>query len=135
MKAQRPLLAGLLLTALLALTGCAGHTGDEHKAATPDTPAQTCAKLVGYWAEQALLHGKWAGLDWAQKGMSTAQAKIHDDIVRAARDEEQRHGTDAARKLIVRQAETRCAAENGATCCAEHAPSPTPAQATRPPGT
>ncbi|MFI9718836.1 hypothetical protein ACIHFE_04150 [Streptomyces sp. NPDC052396] len=135
MKAQHPLGAGLLLTALLTLTGCSHSAAGDQEAATPEPPARACAKLVGYWAEQALVHGKWAGLDWAQKGMSTAQAHIHDDIVQAARAEEQRHGTDAARKLIIRQSAERCAAENGATCCAEHAPSPTPPPATRPPGT
>ncbi|MFI1795874.1 hypothetical protein ACH427_00750 [Streptomyces sp. NPDC020379] len=108
----------LLLTTALA-TGCSDTHG-EGAAGHTDPPVQVCAKLITYWAGQDLTGGHWAGLDWEQKGLSNDQYVIYDDIVRAARTEQQRHGTDAARKLIERQAQQRCAAADGATHSSEN---------------
>ncbi len=84
-----------------------------------------CADLISYWAEQDLAGSRWAGLDWEQKGLSNQQYEIYDDIVHAARAERRRHGTPAAKALIKRLAERRCAAANGATHSSENWRPPT----------
>lgn len=108
-----------------ALTGCGGSghgpaPGPESPSARPASPVRLCVHLISYWAEQDLTGGRWAGLDWEQKGLSNQQYEIYDAIVRAARTEWTHHGARAARKLIARQAEARCAAEHGATHSSEN---------------
>ncbi|MCQ8188932.1 hypothetical protein [Streptomyces rugosispiralis] len=89
------------------------------------SPVRLCADLISYWAEQDLAGSQWAGLDWEQKGLSNEQYEIYDDIVRAARTERRRHATPAAKALIKRLAERRCAAANGATHSSENWRPPT----------
>ncbi|MGV9853098.1 hypothetical protein ACWDWU_30660 [Streptomyces sp. NPDC003442] len=89
------------------------------------SPVRLCADLISYWAEQDLAGSQWAGLDWEQKGLSNEQYEIYDDIVQAARAERKRHGTPAAKALIKRLAERRCAAANGATHSSENWRPPT----------
>ncbi|EXU68806.1 membrane protein [Streptomyces sp. PRh5] len=95
--------------------------------ATPraTSPVRLCADLISYWAEQDLADSQWAGLDWEQKGLSNQQYEIYDDIVQDARAERRRHGTPAAKALIKRLAERRCAAANGATHSSENWRPPT----------
>ncbi|MBO3678260.1 hypothetical protein [Streptomyces sp. NEAU-YJ-81] len=124
----------------MTLTGCGGSgsgssdgsrgSGDSAPSAsgpgpnspTPQAPSpvRLCADLISYWAEQDLAGSRWAGLDWEQKGLSNQQYEIYDDIVHAARAERRRHGTPAAKALIKRLAERRCAATNGATHSSEN---------------
>ncbi|AEM86446.1 hypothetical protein [Streptomyces violaceusniger] len=126
---------GCALALAVTLTGCggsgSGDSGGSHgsgasspSASAPGpnsptsqapSPVRLCADLISYWAEQDLAGSRWAGLDWAQKGLSNQQYEIYDDIVHAARAERRRHGTPAAKALIKRLAERRCAAANGAT--------------------
>ncbi|AGP58683.1 hypothetical protein [Streptomyces rapamycinicus] len=112
-------------------SGGSGNSGDSRNApaSTPAShgptpraasPVRLCADLISYWAEQDLAGSQWAGLDWEQKGLSNEQYEIYDDIVRAARTERKRHGTPAAKALIKRLAERRCAAANGATHSSEN---------------
>ncbi|MET7765021.1 hypothetical protein [Streptomyces sp. NPDC005336] len=108
-----------------AVTGCGGSgagpgPGPESPSPQPSSPVRLCVDLISYWAEQDLIGGRWAGLDWEQKGLSNQQYEIYDAIVRAARAERKRHGTEAARELIARRSEARCAAENGATRSSEN---------------
>ncbi|MFE2183991.1 hypothetical protein [Streptomyces sp. NPDC059455] len=113
------------------------HSSSESRSAPASTPAphgptpqatspvRLCADLISYWAEQDLAGSQWAGLDWEQKGLSNEQYEIYDDIVQAARAERKRHGTPAAKELIKRLAERRCAAANGATHSSENWRPPT----------
>ncbi|KJY41108.1 hypothetical protein VR41_13980 [Streptomyces sp. NRRL B-1568] len=105
--------AAALLTAVNTLAGC-GHSA-AGPAQHTDSPVQLCTNLVSYWADQTITGGKWAGLDWEQKGLSNAQYELYDDIVKAARAEQGRHGTAAARTLIQRQSAQRCKDTDGAT--------------------
>ncbi|MFJ2198927.1 hypothetical protein [Streptomyces violaceusniger] len=129
----------------MTLTGCGGSgsgssddsrgSGDSAPSAsrpgpnspTPraPSPVRLCADLISYWAEQDLAGSRWAGLDWEQKGLSNQQYEIYDDIAHAARAERRRHGTPAAKALIKRLAERRCAAANGATHSSENWRPPT----------
>ncbi|MFE3492367.1 hypothetical protein [Streptomyces sp. NPDC059175] len=88
--------------------------------AHPSAPADVCTALVSYWAREALTGGKYAGLDWEQKGLSNEQLVIHDDVLAAGRVEERRRGRPAALRLIDDQARKRCASANGATGSSEN---------------
>ncbi|MEU1942465.1 hypothetical protein ABZ554_08490 [Streptomyces sp. NPDC020125] len=136
---------GCVLVLAVTLTGCGGSgsgssdnsrgSGGSSPSAprpgpnspTPQAPSpvRLCADLISYWAEQDLAGSRWAGLDWEQKGLSNQQYEIYDDIVHAARTERRRHGTPAAKALIKRLAERRCAAANGATHSSENWRPPT----------
>ncbi|WP_413100602.1 hypothetical protein [Streptomyces sp. Inha503] len=137
---------GCVLVLAVTLAGCGGsgsgpsddshNSGDSRNAPasapaphspTPRaaSPVRLCADLTSYWAEQDLAGSHWAGLDWEQKGLSNEQYEIYDDIVRAARTERKRHGTPAAKALIKRLAERRCAAADGATHSSENWRPPT----------
>ncbi|MEV5771830.1 hypothetical protein AB0L49_11320 [Streptomyces antimycoticus] len=138
---------GCALVLAVTLTGCGGSgsggsddsrgSGDSSASAsgpgpgpnspTPQVPSpvRLCTDLISYWAEQDLAGSRWAGLDWEQKGLSNQQYEIYDDIVHAARAERRRHGTPAAKALINRLAERRCAAANGATHSSENWRPPT----------
>ncbi|MEV4439639.1 hypothetical protein AB0K09_11565 [Streptomyces sp. NPDC049577] len=141
MKAARtratPALTGCLTAGCLALgwlatgwllAGCsdtpAGHraTATTTVLTTPSPAPQVkvCTDLITYWAEQELTGGTWAGLDWEQKGLSNAQYEIYDDVVHAARAEQQAHGTDAALRTIRQQTAQRCTAADGATHSSEN---------------
>ncbi|WKX69762.1 hypothetical protein [Streptomyces sp. XD-27] len=114
---------GCLLLTAAALAGCGGSrtdAGDHGPTPEPSSPAEVCAALISYWAQEALTDGRWAGLDWEQKGLSNQQLVLHDQIVAAARAERRRHGLEAAKELVKRQAKRRCAAERGATGSSEN---------------
>ncbi|MFF3766719.1 hypothetical protein ACFYYR_21895 [Streptomyces sp. NPDC001922] len=126
--------------ALLPLSGCSGssstvpHTSPgphvspgphadasrdpaEPSLTSADSPrphrtsaAELCTVLVRHWAGVMLVNGRGAGLDWEQKGLSTAQRDILDEVVAAARAERSRRGTAAARDLIDRRTRRLCAA-------------------------
>ncbi|WP_449478756.1 hypothetical protein [Streptomyces abikoensis] len=118
--------AGASLLAAAVLAGCGGPAaGPAPRSPSPASPVQLCTTLISYWAEQDLTGGKWAGLDWEQKGLSNEQYALYGDIVQAARDEQRRHGTDAALALIRRQSAQRCRAANGATGSSENWRPPT----------
>ncbi|WP_369238137.1 hypothetical protein AB5J56_33340 [Streptomyces sp. R21] len=121
----RALAAGALAVTLGA--GCsAGSTSGQATPSPDDTsPVAACTKLISYWAEQTLTGGKWAGLDWEQKGLSNQQYEIMDLIIKNARAEQKRHGLPSAKKLIDRQAKQRCTEENGATWSSENWRPPT----------
>ncbi|MFI0766772.1 hypothetical protein ACH4TQ_18170 [Streptomyces sp. NPDC021218] len=136
---------GCALVLAVTLTGCGGSgSGDSDNSRGPagsspsasrpgpnsptpqaPSPVRMCSDLISYWAEQDLAGSRWAGLDWEQKGLSNQQYEIYDDIVHAARAERRRHGTPAAKALIKRLAERRCAAANGATHSSENWRPPT----------
>ncbi|MFF7020451.1 hypothetical protein ACFY97_05470 [Streptomyces klenkii] len=114
-----------LLTATL-LSGCGGSAaGPAPQSPEPASPVQLCTKLISYWAEQDLTGGKWAGLDWEQKGLSNEQYELYSDIVQAARAEQRQHGTDAALTWLRRRSAERCKATNGATGSSENWRPPT----------
>ncbi len=136
---------GCALVLAVTLTGCGGSGsggsdnsrgpgGSSPSASRPGpnspvpqapSPVRLCADLISYWAEQDLAGSRWAGLDWEQKGLSNQQYEIYDAIVHAARAERRGHGTPAAKALIKRLAEHRCAAANGATHSSENWRPPT----------
>ncbi|MEU0930066.1 hypothetical protein [Streptomyces malaysiensis] len=105
--------------------GSAPHRRPSSPAPRTPSPVRMCADLISYWAEQDLAGSRWAGLDWEQKGLSNEQYEIYDEIVQAARTERRRHGAPAAKALIKRLAERRCAAANGATHSSENWRPPT----------
>ncbi|GAA1586888.1 hypothetical protein [Streptomyces globosus] len=96
-------------------------------APSPSSPAEICSTLVSYWAKEALTGGRWAGLDWEQKGLSNAQFAIHEDAVAAGRAVERTHGRDKALEAVDRVVAERCAAEGGATGSSENRRAPSPA--------
>ncbi|MET7702616.1 hypothetical protein [Streptomyces sp. NPDC005485] len=121
----RALAAGALAVTLGA--GCSSGTTTGHATPAPDdtSAVSACTKLIAYWAEQTLTGGKWAGLDWEQKGLSNQQYEIMDAIIKNARAEQKRHGPASAKTLIDRQAKQRCTEEKGATRSSENWRPPT----------
>lgn len=120
-------LAAAVLAAALG-AGCSSGTPSAHGSTpSPDdtSPVSACTKLISYWAKETITGGKWAGLDWEQKGLSNQQYEIMDTIVKNARTEQQRHGLGSAKKLIDRQSKQRCTEENGATWSSENWRPPT----------
>ncbi len=121
-------MCALLVT--IAAAGCTRSPYVERPAAsTPaprlSSPADVCTSLVSYWAKETLKGGKWAGIDWEQKGLSNEQYVIHEELVAAGRAEEKRQGRGAALALIDRQARQKCTARNGATGSSENWRPPT----------
>ncbi|MFF4851444.1 hypothetical protein [Streptomyces sp. NPDC001194] len=119
------------LLAALALSGCSISAPPAPRTtptpvSSPSSPAQICTSLVSYWAKEALKGGKWAGLDWEQKGMSNDQYKIHEEVVAAGRTEERTAGLDKALELADRLTARRCAEQNGATWSSENWRPPSP---------
>ncbi|MDJ0461690.1 hypothetical protein [Streptomyces sp. H27-C3] len=116
---------GCTLALLVALTGCGGTgtseiTPSDSPAPRRTTPAEVCASLVSYWAKEALRGGKWAGIDWEQKGFSNDQYELHEQILAAARAEQRKRGAAAAEALIGRESQARCEAAKGATGSSEN---------------
>ncbi|MEN8653369.1 hypothetical protein ABCR94_22910 [Streptomyces sp. 21So2-11] len=116
---------GCTLVLLAAMTGCTGSdtsgiTPSDSPAPRRTTPGGLCTSLVSYWAKEALRGGKWAGLDWEQKGLSNEQYEIHEQILAAARSEQEKRGTAAAEALISRESAARCEAAKGATGSSEN---------------
>ncbi|MFJ2646864.1 hypothetical protein ACIO1C_09090 [Streptomyces sp. NPDC087420] len=107
------------LTLAAVLTGCADDRGDADgrptaPAASRPAPRTTaagdlCARLVTHWARVVLDGGAQAGLDYQAMGLSGGQYDILRAVVDAARAEEKAHGPAAAGRLIVQQADRRCA--------------------------
>ncbi|MFG2191052.1 hypothetical protein [Streptomyces sp. NPDC048639] len=91
----------MLLTAA-PLTGCTGSGPGSGAANSPapqsTSPQELCITIVGYWADVMLRDGRGAGLDWEQKGLSTVQRDILDEVVAAA-------------KAMDRQVRQRCLAD------------------------
>nr|WP_239150623.1 hypothetical protein [Streptomyces sp. SID13588] len=107
------------------MSGCSGTdtsgiTPSDSPAPHRTTPAEVCASLVSYWAKEALRGGKWAGIDWEQKGLSNEQYELHEQILAAARAEQEKRGIAAAEKLITRESAARCKAAKGATGSSEN---------------
>ena len=125
-RAAATALAATLAAALGA--GCSTGSASGHRSAPaqPDTSQiAACTKLISYWAKETITGGKWAGLDWEQKGLSNQQYEIMDTIIKNARTEQKRHGLDSAKTLIDRQSKQRCTEENGATWSSENWRPPT----------
>ncbi|WP_328970904.1 hypothetical protein [Streptomyces sp. NBC_00239] len=118
------------LLAALALAGCTGSatpgppaTGTPATSAPaprPSSPADICTALVSYWITEALTGGKWAGLDWEQKGMSNGQYEIHEQVLAEARAEERTSGRQAALDFAGPRVRQRCTEERGATRSSEN---------------
>lgn len=122
-----PLIAVALL--LATVPGCAGGAPtpppdrDRTPANSPPPsgdPVGVCTELISYWAREALDGSPWAGLDWEQKGLSNEQLALHDEVLAAARAEQRRRGTAAAKELIRRDSARRCAEARGATGSSEN---------------
>jgi hypothetical protein len=127
--------AGSTLT-LLAALACAAACGSPGAPdATPSrspaapttaptgpatTPADLCTSLVSYWIKEALRGGKWAGIDWEQKGLSNEQYGIHEAVLTEARAEQKKRGTPAAERLTDRRVRQKCEAQKGATGSSEN---------------
>lgn len=117
--------AACALLVALAVAGCTeSSTSGQPAPSTPapqkTSPADICTNLVSYWAKETLKGSKWSGIDWEQKGLSNEQYALHEEIVAAARTEEERQGRDAALRLIDLQTRQKCVAHNGATGSSEN---------------
>ncbi|WP_432753474.1 hypothetical protein ACE1OA_26150 [Streptomyces sp. JL2001] len=110
--------AALAAGLLAAVPACSAEGADPEPRTS--TPADICTSLVSYWAKEALKGGKWAGLDWEQKGLSNEQLGIHDLVLAHARAAERTEGRDAALAGIDRETRRRCEASNGATGSSEN---------------
>lgn len=94
----------------VVLTGCGGGgpAGSASPAPRSTPPKELCERLISHWARVVLDGGEQGNLDYQAMGLSGGQNEILLDVVAAARVERKRRGTDAARKLIDRQAADRC---------------------------
>ncbi|MEU9193529.1 hypothetical protein [Streptomyces hundungensis] len=72
------------------------------------SPAELCAHLVTYWAEQELDQGQGSGLDYQEKGLSDGQNAILLTALAAARTERAAHGTAAGDRVIEQRAKQGC---------------------------
>ncbi|MEV2248950.1 hypothetical protein AB0I94_00085 [Streptomyces sp. NPDC050147] len=112
---HRKQLCALALAALLATPLTAGGCGGSPPSAdTPEpSPATTppedlCTALITKWGRQIYDAGKETYGDYQSMGLSNGQYTILRDTLDLARAERKRHGADAGRKLIERQARERC---------------------------
>ncbi|GAA1365241.1 hypothetical protein [Streptomyces beijiangensis] len=129
-RARQALGRAAALTTAVCLTaalgaGCSSRPSAGKSSTPTPTPAESssvtaCTKLISYWAKETLTGGKWAGLDWEQKGLSNQQYELMDTIIQNARTERKLHGLPAAKTLIDRQSKDRCTATNGATWSSEN---------------
>lgn len=113
MRHRNPLCA-LALTALLATAGCADPpSADAPRGKTPSPattpPEDLCTALIVKWGRQIYDSGKETYGDYQSMGLSNGQYMILRDTLDLARAERARHGADAGRKLISREARERCA--------------------------
>ena len=118
---HRKQLCALALTTLLAsapgVTGCGSSSpagpessGAKTPEASPSTtsPEDLCTALITKWGRQIYDSGKETYGDYQSMGLSNGQYMIMRDTLDLARTERKRHGADAGRKLIDRQARERC---------------------------
>lgn len=113
MRHRNPLCA-LALTALLATAGCADPpSADAPRGKTPSPattpPEDLCTALIVKWGRQIYDSDKETYGDYQSMGLSNGQYMILRDTLDLARAERARHGADAGRKLISREARERCA--------------------------
>ncbi|MEW2286509.1 hypothetical protein [Streptomyces sp. NPDC047841] len=116
------LVFGLALPALLCTTGCTGPDGSapsptpatatdsatDSATARPASDADLCTRLVTYWARRMLADDTYG--DYQSMGLSHGQYQILVDVVTAGRSARQHQGTDAAERLMNRQARAACTA-------------------------
>ncbi|MGW7083038.1 hypothetical protein ACWGH2_06005 [Streptomyces sp. NPDC054871] len=120
MRHRKPLCAlafAPLLAALLAATGCGDSPPDDaaatrSKAPGPSpattSPEDLCTALITKWGRQIYDSGKETYGDYQSMGLSNGQYMILRDTLDLARAERKRHGADAGRKLMTREARERC---------------------------
>ncbi|MEU5997951.1 hypothetical protein ABZ837_08995 [Streptomyces sp. NPDC047197] len=119
MRHRKPLcalaFATLLSTALLTATGCGSSPSadDAPSRSTAPSPATTspedlCTALITKWGRQIYDSGKETYGDYQSMGLSNGQYMILRDTLDLARAERERHGADAGRKLLAREARERC---------------------------
>ncbi|MGW3622383.1 hypothetical protein [Streptomyces sp. NPDC000880] len=90
------------------LTGCGSGPDSASPAPRITPPKELCERLISHWARVVLDGGEQADLDYQAMGLSGGQNEILLDVVAAARAEQKRQGSGAARKLIDAQAAVRC---------------------------
>ncbi|MGW6057503.1 hypothetical protein [Streptomyces sp. NPDC055189] len=114
---HRKQLCALALTASLAaapaITGCDGSApADEARSESPSPattpPEDLCTTLITKWGRQIYDAGKETYGDYQSMGLSNGQYMILRDTLDLARAERERHGADAGRKLLTREARERC---------------------------
>ncbi|MEW1924179.1 hypothetical protein [Streptomyces sp. NPDC088360] len=119
MRHRKPLcalaFATLLSTTLLAVTGCGSSPSadDAPSRSTAPSPATTspedlCTALITKWGRQIYDSSKETYGDYQSMGLSNGQYMILRDTLDLARAERERHGADAGRKLLAREARERC---------------------------
>ncbi|GAA3131250.1 hypothetical protein ACFQ0X_32460 [Streptomyces rectiviolaceus] len=119
MRHRKPLCAlactALLSTALLAATGCeSSPSADDARSKAPQpspsttSPEDLCTSLITKWGRQIYDSGKETYGDYQSMGLSNGQYMILRDALDLARAERKRHGADAGRKLLTREARERC---------------------------
>lgn len=116
---HRKQLCALALAALLAtapgVTGCKdlSPAEDAHSNTPEPSPATTppqdlCTALITKWGRQIYDSGKETYGDYQSMGLSNGQYMILRETLDLARAERGRHGADAGRELIAREARERC---------------------------
>ncbi|WP_167829014.1 hypothetical protein, partial [Streptomyces sp. MZ04] len=71
-------------------------------------PEDLCTLLITKWGRQIYDSGDETYGDYQSMGLSNGQYMILRDTLDLARAERKRHGADAGRKLIAREARERC---------------------------
>ncbi|GAA1944296.1 hypothetical protein GCM10009837_82940 [Streptomyces durmitorensis] len=99
-----------LLTTLFAATGCGSSPSGDTPGPSPATtsPEDLCTALITKWGRQIYDSGKETYGDYQSMGLSNGQYMILRDTLDLARAERERHGADAGRKLLTREARERC---------------------------
>ncbi|MFF1713779.1 hypothetical protein [Streptomyces sp. NPDC058268] len=113
MRHRKPLCA--LAFAALVATGCGSSPPADSPDPSPDpspattSPKDLCTALITKWGRQIYDSGKETYGDYQSMGLSNGQYLILRDTLDLARAERSRHGGDAGRKLLTREARERCA--------------------------
>ncbi|MGB8943625.1 MAG: hypothetical protein WCD21_25855 [Streptomyces sp.] len=109
MRHRKPLCA--LAFAALVAAGCGSSPPSDSPDPSPATtsPKDLCTALIAKWGRQIYDSGKETYGDYQSMGLSNGQYLILRDTLDLARAERSRHGADAGRKLLTREARERCA--------------------------
>lgn len=106
--------ATLLAAAVLAAAGCSASTpsvrASARASASAPNPAEACARLVGYWAEQEATPNSDWGLDYQERGLSQGENAILLSLLPAARSLAARQGVSAVGPAATGWARPRCRA-------------------------
>ena len=101
--------AAVACAAVIAAAGCGAATPSAEHSASAD-PAEACAQLVGYWAQQEVTPNGDRGLDYQEMGLSQGENALLRALLPAARNLAARQGALAVSPAATGWARPRCRA-------------------------